>query len=201
MTREAAMRGRKTSLSGLVALLIAGGFASAQDPGATPPDPTGEWLVAERVARIEIVNCGGSYWGVVSWEMKPGIDRHNPDPELRSRPTLGMPVLLGMTQTKSNQWEGKIYNAKDGRTYSATISLVDPDTLRVEGCFLGFLCGGENWTRVAAPVALAPSGTMPKRGAPPDATRPSPSGPLGAPDQICSRLIGAPGLSHERGLK
>jgi uncharacterized protein (DUF2147 family) len=195
------MRGRKTSLSGLVALLIAGGFASAQEPGATPPDPTGEWLVAERVARIEIVNCGGSYWGVVSWEMKPGIDRHNPDPELRLRPTLGMPVLLGMTQTKSNQWEGKIYNAKDGRTYSATISLVDPDTLRVEGCFLGFLCGGENWTRVAAPAASAPSKATPKQSGPSGSAYPPTTRDLGTPDQICSRLVDPPGLSHERGLK
>ncbi|MBX6328258.1 MAG: DUF2147 domain-containing protein [Pseudolabrys sp.] len=195
------MRGKAGPWGGLAALLIAGGLAHAQEPPPAATDPTGEWLVAERVAHIEIVNCEGRYWGVVSWEMKPGVDSHNPDPGLRSRPTLGMPVLLGMTQTGSNRWEGRIYNAKDGRTYSATMTLLDADTLRVEGCFLGFLCGGENWTRVAAPVALAPSGTMPKRGAPPDATRPSPSGPLGAPDQICSRLIGAPGLSHERGLK
>ena len=48
----------------------------------------------------------------------------------------------------SNQWEGQIYNSEDGNTYSASITLSDPNTLRVQGCVLGFLCGGENWTRV-----------------------------------------------------
>ena len=68
----------------------------------------------------------------------------------RSRPVLGMPIILGMKPAQGNKWEGQIYNTQDGRTYPANISLTGPDTLRVEGCLFGFLCGGENWSRVRA---------------------------------------------------
>ena len=80
--------------------------------------------MAKQYARIKIVDCDGRLWGVVAWEAQPGIDNKNPDRALRSRPTLGMPILLGMTPTKTNQWDGQIYNSQDGHTYSANISLV-----------------------------------------------------------------------------
>ncbi len=133
----------------LAVWLMAAGAATAQPARISAPDPTGEWLVAKQVARIRIVDCDGHLWGVVAWEATPGVDRKNPDPNLRTRPTLGMPILLGMTpnQYDKNKWEGEIYNSEDGHTYSANISLPDPNTLRVQGCFLGFLCGGENWSR------------------------------------------------------
>ena len=132
-----------------VAILLFGATVAWTGPTrASPPDSTGEWLVAKAVARIRIVDCEGRRWGVVSWELRPGVDSNNPDRAQRSRPTLGMPILLGLAQSKANQWEGQIYNSQDGHTYSADISLLNPDTLRVRGCFLGILCGGENWTRV-----------------------------------------------------
>ena len=120
-------------------------------------DVTGDWLVQDKVARIRVENCGGRMWGVVSWEKTPGTDKNNPDASLRSRPTLGMPIIMGMTPSKDpGKWEGTIYNSEDGKTYSASISLASPDVLRVQGCVLGFLCGGENWTRVKL-EARAPS--------------------------------------------
>ena len=111
-------------------------------------DATGEWLVAERTARISIADCGGALWGVVSWEANPGgVDDKNPDPAKRSRPTLAMPVLLGMTASGPNQWAGQIYNSENGKTYSGGLTLINPDVLRVRGCIFFILCGGENWTR------------------------------------------------------
>ena len=179
------------------------GQPPAVAPGMAASDPTGEWLVAERVARIQIVNCDGKYWGVVSWEMQPGTDSHNPDAALKARPTLGMPVLLGMTQSKPNQWDGQIYNSKDGHTYSANISLLDPNTLKVQGCFLGFLCGGENWSRVQPePVAAAPPPKSSRKRPPPTNASKSPdAGALGSAQDICLRVAGPPGLTHERRLK
>ena len=116
---------------------------SAAQP-ATLPDPTGEWMVAQQVARIKIADCDGRLWGVVAWEAKPGTDVKNPDPNLRSRPTLGMPILLGMApnkqgswdNNKSKKWEGQIYNSEDGHTYSASISLVDPIPFAYRDAFL-----------------------------------------------------------------
>jgi uncharacterized protein (DUF2147 family) len=50
-------------------------------------------------------------------------DRHNPDASKRNRPLLGLPVLIDMKPTKSNRWEGRIYNAQNGKTYASNISL------------------------------------------------------------------------------
>jgi len=170
-------------------------------PARTPTDPTGEWLVAKQVARIKIADCDGRLWGVVAWEAQPGgIDRKNPDPNLRSRPTLGMPILLGMTPSKMNQWDGKIYNSEDGHTYSASISLVDPNTLRVQGCFLGFLCGGENWARVD-PHDVAATGSTQRSSAKPPGNRKVTSNQPEPSDDVCSKTPASTGFSHERGLK
>jgi uncharacterized protein (DUF2147 family) len=111
--------------------------------------PVGEWLVEDGDARIRIQECGSNLCGVVTAAKNAqDTDRKNPNPELRHRSILGMPVLLDMKPSKGNRWEGQIYNAKDGQTYTANISLNDPQRLRVEGCVFGFLCGGQNWTRV-----------------------------------------------------
>jgi hypothetical protein len=168
--------------------------------GSVSPDPTGEGLVAKQVARIKIADCDGRLWGVVAWEAKPGVDRKNPDPNLRSRPTLGMPILLGMTRSKPNQWDGQIYNSEDGNTYSANISLLNPSTLKVQGCFLGFLCGGENWSRVVTPpepIPLPPVRNQPR----PPRNRNTTDNQPPAADDVCLRLFGPAGLPHERGLK
>jgi hypothetical protein len=65
-----------------------------------------------------------------------------------------MPILINMKKKPgADQWEGEVYNANDGKTYSSTIKPVGSDKLEIQGCVLGFLCGGETWTRVAGPIA------------------------------------------------
>src|SRR6267378_6001901 len=131
-------------------------------------DPTGDWKVADGVANIRVAECNGSMWGVVSWEKTPGgRDKNNPDVSKQSRPSLGMPILIGMKKKTgvADQWEGEVYNAKDGKLYSSTIKPVGSDQLEIQGCVLGFLCGGETWTRVAGPIPSSPANSMAK-GAP-----------------------------------
>src|ERR1700709_1745890 len=133
-------------------------------------DPTGDWMVADQVANIRVAECNGSMWGVVAWEKTPGgRDANNPDVALQSRPTLGMPILIDMKKkTGVDQWEGQVYNGKDGKHYSSTIKPVGLDKLEIQGCVLGFLCGGETWTRVGPPIPSSPSNSMAK--GPPKAT-------------------------------
>lgn len=199
------------SLAFATSLTIAAGVAHA----APPSDPVGEWMVEKGYATIRIVGCDGQYWGIVASEQTPGTDKNNPDPKLRSRPTLGMPVLMGMKPSKPNEWSGEIYNSQDGRTYSASISLISPDMLKVQGCVLGFLCGGENWTRVvpdkasatqpaqkpSATGAKATGSTKPAPGARSSSTPSEQSPQTQPPEEICSGLVGLPGSPHERRLK
>ena len=141
-------------------------MASVLEP-ALAADPTGDWKVADGVANIRVAQCSGNMWGVVSWEKVPGgKDKNNPDASKQSRPTLGMPILIDMKKKPgADAWEGQVYNAKDGQLYSSTIKPIGSDQLEIQGCVLGFLCGGETWTRVGPPIPSSPTNSMSK-GAP-----------------------------------
>src|SRR5712671_4210376 len=141
-------------------------LATCFTSSAFAADPTGDWKVADGVANIRVAECNGGMWGAVSWEKVPGgHDINNPDVSKQSRPTLGMPILIGMRKKPGvDQWEGQVYNGKDGQLYSSTIKPVGPDQLEIQGCVLGFLCGGETWTRVAGPIPSSPANSMAKGG-------------------------------------
>src|SRR5262249_44890355 len=96
----------------------------------------------------------------------------------RNRPTLGMPILIDMKKKAgTDSWEGNVYNAKDGQTYSASITPADADHLEIKGCVLGFLCGGETWTRVAPPIPSSPANSMAKGAAKPAPAAARPAAP------------------------
>lgn len=169
---------RTIVLSGLT---FAAGLSSGP---ALAADPTGDWQVADGVANIRVAQCNGNMWGVVAWEKIPGgRDKNNPDPAKQSRATLGMPILLAMKKKAGVEaWEGQVYNAKDGQTYSATIKPVGNDQMEIQGCVLGFLCGGETWTRVGPPIPSSPANSMAKgaaKGTP--AQQPQTAAPASAP--------------------
>src|SRR3954471_19569433 len=134
----------------LTTLTSSGLFLAIGISSALAIEPTGDWRVADGVADIRVAQCNGSMWGVVAWEKVPGgRDSNNPDASKQNRPTLGMPILIDMKKKPGvDQWEGQVYNAKDGQSYSSTIKPLGPDQLEIQGCVLGFLCGGETWTRV-----------------------------------------------------
>ncbi len=146
---------------------------------ALAADPTGDWKVADGVANIRVAECNGSMWGAVSWEKTPGgRDKSNPDASKQNRPTLGMPILIDMKKKAGvDQWEGQVYNAKDGQFYSSTIKPVGSDQLEIQGCVLGFLCGGETWTRVAGPIPSSPANSMAKGGPKTTGAAPKPAVP------------------------
>ncbi len=145
-------------------LVYSGTFFLTGLAPALAADPTGDWRVADGVANIRVAECNGSMWGAVSWEKEPGgRDKNNPDASKQSRPTLGMPILIDMKKKPGvDQWEGQVYNGKDGKLYSSTIKPIGSDQLEIQGCVLGFLCGGETWSRVAGPIPSSPSNSMAK---------------------------------------
>jgi uncharacterized protein (DUF2147 family) len=153
--------------SSIARAIVFSGVVFAAAPVAFPAsaaDPTGDWRVADGVANIRVAQCNGSMWGAVSWEKTPGgRDSNNPDASKQSRPTLGMPILIDMKKKPGvDQWEGQVYNAKDGQMYSSTIKPIGTDQMEIQGCVLGFLCGGETWTRVGPPIPSSPANSMAK---------------------------------------
>jgi uncharacterized protein (DUF2147 family) len=124
---------------------VALGILALSGP-ALANDAIGTWLVSEKTAVIKVDTCETGLCGAIGWAQTPGTDKNNPDPKLRERPIVGMRIFT-MKAAGQNKWEGEIYNAKDGKTYKGNVTLAGPNSLKIEGCVLGFLCGGETWTR------------------------------------------------------
>ena len=135
-----------------VAILMA--LFAAPLAHAQGADPTGIWQTQAGDAKVRVSKCGGGICGVIvalrdpidPATGKPQVDDKNPNPALKKRPMIGLPLFTGMQPAGPNKWSGQIYNADDGSTYASNVSVAGPDTLRVEGC-VGAFCGGENWTR------------------------------------------------------
>jgi uncharacterized protein (DUF2147 family) len=166
----------------IVAVSLSGTAAFAADPS-----PIGDWLVKDGYAHIRIDICAGRLWGIVAWEKTPGgVDKENPDLAKKSRPTLGMPIIIGFTPTKPNRWEGEIYNSENGKMYNANVSMADENTLDLEGC-LWVLCQTQKWTRVKTPPGAPP--LPPIKGATPPAKQTAAKkGAPPAPSDTCMRV-------------
>lgn len=175
---------RKIALSGMF-LLAAAGAASAAEP-------LGEWRDEDGKATIRIVDCNSRLWGVVASESMPGgLDKNNPDKAKRTRPLLGMPILLNMkkVEDEKDKWEGKVYDATSGKTYDSSIQVKAANSLRIEGCVAMILCGGQTWTRVVE-GAPAPGGQKTTAPAPKSTAAPFPT-PIGSPKTAAPPKAGA----------
>jgi uncharacterized protein (DUF2147 family) len=117
---------------------------------AAVADPAGEWRVSDGTATIRISRCGAAFCGVIASTSTPaGKDDKNPDPSKRNRSVLGIEVLFNMRKTAENVWAGKTYDAEDGQTYDAKISLQGEQSLTIQGCAPnGGPCGSQTWSRV-----------------------------------------------------
>ena len=163
--------------------------------GGTPAlaadlSPIGDWLVKDGYANIRIEICNGKLWGIVAWEKTPGgTDSENPDATKKGRPTLGMPIIMGLKPTKPNRWEGEIYNSENGKMYIANVTMADENTLDLEGCLVWPLCLTQKWTRVKAPPPNAPP-LPPIKGAAPPAKQVAKKGtvPVLGPSDTCMRI-------------
>jgi len=106
---------------------------------------------------VRITNCGGALCGAIvsltepndPATHKPKTDKNNADAGLRNRPMIGVQIVLGMKPSgTANKWNGQVYNAEDGKTYSGSLTLQDANTIKLEGCILGgLICKSSKWTR------------------------------------------------------
>ena len=132
-------------------------FALASSDGALAAEPTGTWLTQTGGSRIRLADCGGALCGTIIWLKepndpdtgKPKTDKNNSDAAKRSRPLLGVQIVLGMKPAGDGKWTGQVYNAEDGKTYSGNLSYSGGNSLQLQGCALGGLvCKSQTWTKV-----------------------------------------------------
>ena len=114
----------------------------------------GIWYNTEKTAKVEILKKGSAFIGKIVWLKdpnpggKPGVDKFNPDPKLKSRPLMGLNLLEGL-KFDSGMWEdGTIYDPKTGKTYSFQVTLKSKEVLEVKG-HIGFSLIGRTveWTK------------------------------------------------------
>jgi len=119
--------------------------------------PEGVWLSSNKRIHVEIAPCGDRLCGKVVWLKNPNdeagdprSDHKNPDRGQRRRPVMGMTVIQGLVRSEPDVWtDGTIYNPNDGETYSARVTVVDPDTLHVRAYkFLPLFGETQIWTRI-----------------------------------------------------
>ncbi len=124
----------------------------------------GTWRSAG-LTEITITPCETAYCGHISKIVVPPeiaaehagasalppeqlVDGRNKDPNLRSRPILGLQILTLAQSDESHIFNGEIYNPQDGNIYSGYVEMVSPDQLRLNGCVLfNIICRGEDWVR------------------------------------------------------
>jgi uncharacterized protein (DUF2147 family) len=131
--------------------------------GSGIEDVLGVWNNQEKDAKIEIMKCNEKYCGKIVWlkdphyppDSKDGVpgtpklDHNNPSLELRNVPIVGLVMIRDFDFIGDNVWKnGKIYDPKNGKTYSASMTLVSPTQLNLRG-FIGISLIGRTttWTR------------------------------------------------------
>lgn len=142
----------KTSIVALVAAATL--TATAAHAQAPSKRILGDWMTAGDSARVRVAPCRSNpaticgHFVALKGGLQDERDVQNSNPSLRGRRLIGMPFITGFKPAGSNRWSGgKIYNPKNGKTYSAKMALNGNGTLTVSGCVVMVLCQGETWTR------------------------------------------------------
>lgn len=133
-------------------------LACGRPNAAQAGEPFGIWLTEGGRARVRTERCGSDasrLCGFVVWSSEPldkdgmaKVDRYNPNSAWQARPQLGHQMLLGLKPNAEGRYEGKVYNADNGKPYDVTVWSDQPSVLTVKGCMLVF-CASQAWKRVA----------------------------------------------------
>ncbi|GGB64468.1 DUF2147 domain-containing protein [Blastomonas aquatica] len=131
-----------------VAILAAGTLAFAM-PAQAAENITGQWYTKDKRALVTIAPCGKALCGKIARlieQPKSGAttDVNNPDPVLRKRKLVGLPILSGFVADGA-KWRGQIYDPNTGKTYRSIVSNGKAGSLNVEGCVAMF-CQTQIWT-------------------------------------------------------
>lgn len=107
-------------------------------------DIVGRWMSVQNNFMVEVYKYGQEYRAKIVWfddsddpsrPMDERLDIENPDKNLRSQRILGSNVLKELVYNHKNKvWKnGYVYDATSGRTWNASVWLLDNGTLKVRG--------------------------------------------------------------------
>ena len=108
--------------------------------------PEGTWQSESGETKVRIAPCGADYCGTIVWAQDNGTDTMNPDPAKRAAPLVGTQMITRM-KPSAGGFSGRLYNYKDGKTYSGKLQPIGNDRLKLSGCVMGVFCRSQIWTR------------------------------------------------------
>jgi uncharacterized protein (DUF2147 family) len=126
----------------------------AQDQGIL-----GIWSTKQNKSRVEIVIARrpSRLCGTIVWisqpndaKGKPQTDKGNPNPALKNRPIIGLPLFEGWREAGRNKWKGSVYNPEEAQTYNNLDITLAGDRLTLKGC-VAIFCDSETWNRYRGP--------------------------------------------------
>jgi len=137
----------------LAALAFVLSAAAASSP-AFAGDPAGLWLTEDGDAKVRIAACGAAICGTIAWLKdpndketgKPKLDKNNANTAQRTRPIIGVPIVLSMKPDGNDKWSGQIYNAEDGKTYSGSLTLASANSIKLQGCVASIFSKTKSWS-------------------------------------------------------
>lgn len=113
----------------------------------------GIWFNEDRTNKIEIYKTKDSYSGKVVWisqlDGHPGTqpkDKHNPNPDLRSRNIMGMDIMTGLRYEEGKWIKGTIYSPKRGVYANCKVELLSKNRLKLFVSKSG-ITKTQTWTR------------------------------------------------------
>lgn len=132
----------------VILMASAAGLAA---PAQATESIQGQWYTKGKRAIVTIAPCGQNLCGKLTKFIEPpagGVttDVNNPEPAMRKRKLIGLPILSGFTPD-GKKWRGKIYDPESGKTYRSIVSRAKNGVLSVEGCIAMF-CQAQIWTEV-----------------------------------------------------
>lgn len=137
---------RKAAMIGIVSAL-APAMIAARAPAPAMTDVVGRWINPKGSVAVATQACGAHLCGKVDWvsadALKDARDAGVASP-------VGIELLRDYSKASSGTWRGRVYVPDLGRTFSSTITVENPDTLKISGCILaGLICKSQLWHRVS----------------------------------------------------
>ena len=128
-------------------LALAAASAGLATPALAQSNIDGTYTDTDGYVEITVERCGSYRCGTINRIIRqpgePLNDAHNDDPDLRSRPILGIRLLQEL-RWDDGAWRGRIYNPEDGNTYRTEVRPTANGALEVKGCVTLF-CRTRLW--------------------------------------------------------
>ena len=125
--------------------------AAIASPALAADSISGRWVTEDKDGIVEIGKCGATTCGkIIRFLITPpdGPDQrdiYNPNPKLKKRKLLGLPVLTNFKE-EPTLWRGTIYDPNTGKSYRSVIRRKTATTIEVKGC-IGPFCQTQIWRR------------------------------------------------------